>query len=195
MSKVHSETAIEISKFQKNSSRLGAPVRDFVPVSGHIFLRGPFQPYGWRSEAQNDIYMFEGKVTMAEIGPRLKLIRQNMGITQRELARELGINQAILSKFERGNMVYASVLLDVLSYFRGHIDVNYLLQPGNGFNLNDERHAFSNHSQRDFFIDQIENHTIEKINDSISEAQQDLNKFKEKVEQLVHDMARMSRSE
>ena len=53
---------------------------------------------------------------MAEIGPRLKLIRQNMGITQRELARELGINQAILSKFERGNMVYASVLLDVLSY-------------------------------------------------------------------------------
>jgi transcriptional regulator with XRE-family HTH domain len=40
--------------------------------------------------------MFEGKVTMAEIGPRLKLIRQNMGITQRELARELGINQAIL---------------------------------------------------------------------------------------------------
>ena len=84
---------------------------------------------------------------MAEIGPRLKLIRQNMGITQRELARELGINQAILSKFERGNMVYASVLLDVLSYFRGHIDVNYLLQPGNGFNLNDERHAFSNHSQ------------------------------------------------
>ena len=153
------------------------------------------QPYGWRSEAQNDIYMFEGKVTMAEIGPRLKLIRQNMGITQRELARELGINQAILSKFERGNMVYASVLLDVLSYFRGHIDVNYLLQPGNSFNLNDERHAFSNHSQRDFFIDQIENHTIEKINDSISEAQQDLNKFKEKVEQLVHDMARMSRSE
>ena len=130
---------------------------------------------------------------MAEIGPRLKLIRQNMGITQRELARELGINQAILSKFERGNMVYASVLLDVLSYFRGHIDVNYLLQPGNGFNLNDERHAFSNHSQRDFFIDQIENHTIEKINDSISEAQQDLNKFKEKVEQLVHDMARWLR--
>ena len=41
----------------------------------------------------------------------------------------------------------------------------------------------------------IEKHTIEKLKDSISEAHQDLDKITEKVEQLVHDMARMSRSE
>ena len=66
--------------------------------------------------------MKDGKVTIAEIGPRLKLIRQELGITQKQLAQDLDMNQAILSKFENGGMVYASVLLDVLCYFRDRIN-------------------------------------------------------------------------
>ena len=88
--------------------------------------------------------MKDGKVTIAEIGPRLKLIRQELGITQKQLAQDLDMNQAILSKFENGGMVYASVLLDVLCYFRDRININYLLQPGDDYSLNDERHRFSN---------------------------------------------------
>ena len=49
--------------------------------------------------------MKDGKVTIAEIGPRLKLIRQELGITQKQLAQDLDMNQAILSKFENGGMV------------------------------------------------------------------------------------------
>ena len=90
--------------------------------------------------------MKDGKVSIAEIGPRLKLIRQELGITQKQLAQDLDMNQAILSKFENGGMVYASVLLDVLCYFRDRININYLLQPGDGYSLNDERHRFSNDS-------------------------------------------------
>ena len=63
--------------------------------------------------------MKEGHITVAELGPRLKLIRQELGITQKDLAQALDLNQAILSKFENGGMVYASVLLDVLCFFRG----------------------------------------------------------------------------
>ena len=48
--------------------------------------------------------MKDGKVTIAEIGPRLKLIRQELGITQKQLAQDLDMNQAILSKFENGGM-------------------------------------------------------------------------------------------
>jgi len=77
--------------------------------------------------------MKDGKVTIAEIGPRLKLIRQELGITQKQLAQDLDMNQAILSKFENGGMVYASVLLDVLCYFRDRININYLLQPGDDY--------------------------------------------------------------
>ena len=88
------------------------------------------QPVNGATGYPNKKGMKDGKVTIAEIGPRLKLIRQELGITQKQLAQDLDMNQAILSKFENGGMVYASVLLDVLCYFRDRININYLLQPG-----------------------------------------------------------------
>ena len=53
--------------------------------------------------------MKDGKVTIAEIGPRLKLIRQELGITQKQLAQDLDMNQAILSKFENGGFLENTV--------------------------------------------------------------------------------------
>ena len=82
--------------------------------------------------------MKEGRITIAELGPRLKLIRQELGITQKDLAQALDLNQAILSKFENGGMVYASVLLDVLCFFRGKLNLNFILQPGEEYNINDQ---------------------------------------------------------
>ena len=87
--------------------------------------------------------MKEGRITIAELGPRLKLIRQELGITQKDLAQALDLNQAILSKFENGGMVYASVLLDVLCFFRGKLNLNFILQPGEEYNINDERGMYT----------------------------------------------------
>lgn len=107
--------------------------------------------------------MNEGKVTVADIGPRLKLIRQELGITQKELALALDMNQAILSKFENGGMVYASVLLDVLCFYRGRVNLNYLLQPGDDYDINDERARYSNNWQRDIILNGKRRIALEKI--------------------------------
>ena len=96
--------------------------------------------------------MKEGYITVAELGPRLKLIRQELGITQKDLAQALNLNQAILSKFENGGMVYASVLLDVLCFFRGKLDLNFLLQPGDKYDFTDERALCSDRKQHDVII-------------------------------------------
>ena len=116
--------------------------------------------------------MKEGRITIAELGPRLKLIRQELGITQRDLAQALNINQAIISKFENGGMVYASVLLDILSFFRGQININYLLRPGDDYDLNEERARFSNDQQRDIVI-----HSREKV-------------YKDKIQKLLEQTAK-----
>lgn len=107
--------------------------------------------------------MKEGKITIAELGPRLKLVRQELGVTQRDLAQALNINQAIISKFENGGMVYASVLLDILCFFRGQININYLLRPGDDYNFNEERARFSNDYQRDVVIRSREKVYREKL--------------------------------
>lgn len=113
--------------------------------------------------------MNEGKVTVADIGPRLKLIRQELGITQKELAMALGMNQAILSKFENGGMVYASVLLDVFCFYRGKVDLNYLLQPGESYDINDERARYSNNWQRDIIMNGKRRIALEKIDKIIGD--------------------------
>lgn len=128
--------------------------------------------------------MKEGRITIAELGPRLKLIRQELGITQKDLAQALDLNQAILSKFENGGMVYASVLLDVLCFFRGKLNLNFLLQPGEEYDINDERGLCSDNKQHDVIIHgkckmirQDMNKAIYEAKAKLQEALDDLENF------------------
>ena len=128
--------------------------------------------------------MKEGRITIAELGPRLKLIRQELGITQKDLAQALDLNQAILSKFENGGMVYASVLLDVLCFFRGKLNLNFLLQPGEEYDINDERGLCSDNKQHDVIIHgkckmarQDMNKAIDEAKAKLQEAIDDLENF------------------
>ena len=114
--------------------------------------------------------MKEGSITIEELGPRLKLVRQLLGVTQRDLAQALDINQAIISKFENGGMVYASVLLAYLSFFRGQENINFLLQPGDDFNINQERAMFSNDAQRDVVILERKKVFQEAVREKMEEA-------------------------
>ena len=132
--------------------------------------------------------MKDGKVTIAEIGPRLKLIRQELGITQKQLAQDLDMNQAILSKFENGGMVYASVLLDVLCYFRDRINIKYLLQPGDDYSLNDERHRFSNDKVRDIVLDNRRRFALEELRKISGE-------YSQKCEEIINNTIDFCKSE
>ena len=120
--------------------------------------------------------MKEGRITIAELGPRLKLIRQELGITQKDLAQALDLNQAILSKFENGGMVYASVLLDVLSFFRGKLNLNFLLQPGEEYDINDERGMYTEAKQHDVIIRGKCKMARQDVNKAIEEAKANLQK-------------------
>lgn len=118
--------------------------------------------------------MNEGRIQIAELGPRLKLIRQELGITQKELAQHLDMNQAILSKFENGGMVYASVLLDVLCFFRGKVNINYLLQPGDSYNINDERSLYTNAQQRDVIINGKRKLALSRLDETVDDVRERL---------------------
>ena len=120
--------------------------------------------------------MKEGRITIAELGPRLKLIRQELGITQKDLAQALDLNQAILSKFENGGMVYASVLLDVLCFFRGKLNLNFILQPGEEYNINDERGMYTEAKQHDVIIRGKCKMARQDVNNAIEEAKANLQK-------------------
>ncbi len=50
-----------------------------------------------------------------EIGNRIRMLREKLGIGQRELARNLNMHQATLSKIERGEMDIISPYLSVLA--------------------------------------------------------------------------------
>jgi transcriptional regulator with XRE-family HTH domain len=52
---------------------------------------------------------------MNSIGQRLKTSREKMGLTQKHIAEYLGVDQSLVSKFESGERVISSDMLDALS--------------------------------------------------------------------------------
>ena len=92
--------------------------------------------------------------------------QQWFGISQKELADAIDTNPAIMSKFENGNMVYARVLLDVMDYFRDKVNLNFLLQPGDDFSLDDPRALCATNEQLNALVKETvetERRNIEEI--------------------------------
>ena len=132
--------------------------------------------------------MKEGILTIKELGPRLKLIRQELGITQKELAEALGLRQMLLSKFENGGMVYASVLLDVLCFFRGKVNINYLLQPGDGYDINNDRARFNSNAEFDVILDGKRRAALQKLDELMTQTHQ-------ACKDVINDMTDFCKSE
>ena len=82
--------------------------------------------------------MKKGHITLAQLGARLKLIRQENGITLNEMAQALEMNPATLSKFENGGKVNAETLLDIICFYNEKYNLNALLKLGYDDGLNDE---------------------------------------------------------
>ena len=118
--------------------------------------------------------MVDGELKIKELGPRFKLVREHFGITQKELAEALDMNQAILSKFETGGMVYARVLLDVMDYFRDRVDMNYLLQPEGFFSLDDKPAFLVNDEKTDEYMTEVGETDLRQIREIIGKAQQEV---------------------
>ncbi|WP_320129723.1 helix-turn-helix transcriptional regulator [uncultured Sphaerochaeta sp.] len=54
-------------------------------------------------------------VDMKIIGERLKVSRERIGLTQKHIAEYLNVDQSLVSKFESGERVISSDMLDALS--------------------------------------------------------------------------------
>ena len=71
------------------------------------------------------------------------MIRCRLGLTQKQLAEATFLSQSAMSRLENGEEVYASVLLAILYYFQGKINLDYLFSQD--FNIESESLLY--HSQ------------------------------------------------
>lgn len=61
------------------------------------------------------------------LGERLRMIRKHLGINQQQLADTTHLTQPAISRLEKGEEVYASTLLAVLSYYHDKVCLDNLL--------------------------------------------------------------------
>ena len=61
------------------------------------------------------------------LGERLRMIRKHLGINQQQLADATHLTQPAISRLEKGDEVYASTLLAVLSFYRDKVCIDNLL--------------------------------------------------------------------
>lgn len=118
--------------------------------------------------------MKDGIITISELGPRIRMVREKFGISQKELADAIDTNPAIMSKFENGGMVYARVLLDVMDYFRDKVNLNYLLQPSDDFSLDDPRALCATREQLNALVEETVETEKRNMDEILSKAYQDI---------------------
>ena len=61
-----------------------------------------------------------------ELGRRLRLVRQKLGLTQSEVAEKVGVGFLTISRMERGDSVSSSTLMKLLDLYSLHISLNAL---------------------------------------------------------------------
>lgn len=66
------------------------------------------------------------------LGERLRKIRKHLGINQQQLADATHLTQPAISRLEKGDEVYASTLLAVLSFYQDKVCLHNLLSPEQG---------------------------------------------------------------
>ena len=70
------------------------------------------------------------------LGQRLRAIRKDLGMTQVNVAKELGVAQSLVSKVEQGQPVLSPVVIGYIFLFADRININYLM--GERFEINDK---------------------------------------------------------
>ena len=63
------------------------------------------------------------------LGERFRMIRKHLGINQQQLADATHLTQPAISRLEKGEEVYASTLLAVLSFYQDRVCLDHLLAP------------------------------------------------------------------
>ena len=76
-------------------------------------------------------------IDVKEMGMRFKLIRQKLGITQTNLAEQLGTSQVMIYRIEKGEKIMSSLFLKLVLFFSPHVSLDALF--AKQFDIEDER--------------------------------------------------------
>ena len=76
-------------------------------------------------------------VDMKEIGRRFKLIRQHLGLTQTEVANQLGTSQLMIYRTEKGESILSPLLLSTILFYSKSVSLEALFS--NNFDIEDEK--------------------------------------------------------
>lgn len=110
-------------------------------------------------------------IDVKEMGMRFKLIRQKLGITQTNLAEQLGTSQVMIYRIEKGEKIMSSLFLKLVLFFSPHVSLDALF--AKQFDIDDER-VFS----KDYSVNTIVKERLatlrEEITAKISEAEKKL---------------------
>lgn len=72
-----------------------------------------------------------------ELGRRLRLVRQKLGLTQSEVAEKVGVGFLTISRMERGDSVSSSTLMKVLNLYSPAVSLNALFADNFPENVDD----------------------------------------------------------
>lgn len=76
-------------------------------------------------------------VDMKELGRRFKLIRQHLGLTQTEVANQLGTSQLMIYRTEKGESILSPLLLSTILFYSKSVSLEALFS--NNFDIEDEK--------------------------------------------------------
>ena len=75
-------------------------------------------------------------IDVKEVGRRIKLVRQRLGMTQVKIAEELGTSQLMVFRMEKGENVLSPFFLSMLMFYSQYISLDGLL--AKKFDIDDE---------------------------------------------------------
>lgn len=74
---------------------------------------------------------------MRELGWRFKQIRQHLGLTQTEVAKQLKTSQLMVYRTEKGESILSPLLLSTILFYSKSVSLEALF--GNNFDIEDEK--------------------------------------------------------
>lgn len=109
------------------------------------------------------------------LGERLRMIRRHLGLKQQQLADATNLTQPAISRLEKGEEVYASTLLDVLSFYRDKVCIDNLL-------------AKDLETDQDSSIYSSRQETRQRLSQSLEDIAIRLNQTREQIEALRNSL-------
>ncbi len=114
-------------------------------------------------------------VDVKEMARRFKLIRQRLGLTQTDLANQLGTTQLMIHRVEKGENVMSPLFLSLILFYSHSVSMEALF--AKSFNIEDES-IFS----KDYAVNSVVKAKLEVIRDTYLKKLKDAEKgFKNEI--------------